>query len=118
MKRTLSILLALIFVLSAVSFTAFAVDDDLAPSDEDYEIWLGNTKVTDENKDDILDDGGKAKYDPSTHTLTLNNPTIVPKPGSAMILVSYEIKNITLKGSYHMTKSYDYVFDGIFVTAI
>ena len=43
-----------------------------------YPIWVGSTQVTDKNKNDILNDGGKAKYDPATKTLTFNNPTSIP----------------------------------------
>ncbi len=41
-----------------------------------YDLWLGDTRATLKNKNDILGDGGSAKYDPETHTLTLNNPNI------------------------------------------
>lgn len=50
-----------------------------------YPVWVGNTQVTSANKDDILGDGGKAKYDPDTNTLTLNNPTISGTHEQAMI---------------------------------
>ena len=36
-----------------------------------YLVWVGNTQVTSANKDDILGDGGKAKYDPATKTATM-----------------------------------------------
>ena len=45
-----------------------------------YPVWVGETQVTSANKDDILKDGGSAKYDPDTHTLTLNDPTITGEP--------------------------------------
>ena len=45
-----------------------------------YPIWLGPVQVTSENKDDILNDGGKAKFDPETNTLTLDEPTIEVPP--------------------------------------
>ena len=41
-----------------------------------YPVWVGETRVTVQNKNDILGDGGKAKYDPATKTLSLNNPSI------------------------------------------
>ena len=41
-----------------------------------YSVWIGDKQVTDLNKNDILGDGGKAKYDPATNTLTFNNPSI------------------------------------------
>ena len=41
-----------------------------------YGLWVGRTEVTDENKNDILNDGGKAKYDPYFGILTLDNPSL------------------------------------------
>ena len=43
---------------------------------QEYNLWLGSTRVNDANKNDILGDGGKAKFDPETCTLTLDNPKI------------------------------------------
>lgn len=40
----------------------------------DYELWLGDTLVNDQNCQDIFGDG-KASYDPATATLTLNGYT-------------------------------------------
>ncbi len=40
---------------------------------DDYELWVGGKQVTDTNKANILGDG-TAQYDPSTQTLTLNDP--------------------------------------------
>ena len=44
--------------------------------EELYDLWLGATRVTSANRDDILNDGGKAQFDPDTCTLTLNDPEI------------------------------------------
>ena len=53
--------------LSTVKFT----------SAKNYELWLGGTKVTDANKNDILeDDVPKASFNPSNNTLTLNGITL------------------------------------------
>ena len=41
-----------------------------------YRLWVGGTRVTSANKNDILG-SGTASYDPATHTLTLNNANIV-----------------------------------------
>ena len=41
-----------------------------------YRLWVGGTRVTSANKNDILG-SGTASYDPTTHTLTLNNANIV-----------------------------------------
>ena len=50
-----------------------------------YPVWVGGTRVTEDNRNDILGDGGKARFDPSTKTLTLNNPVISGKYDQAMI---------------------------------
>ena len=53
--------------LSTVKFT----------SAKNYELWLGGTKVTEANKDDILgDDVPLATFNPSDNTLTLNGITL------------------------------------------
>lgn len=53
--------------LSTVKFT----------SAKNYELWLGGTKVTDANKNDILeDDVPTASFNPSNNTLTLNGMTL------------------------------------------
>jgi hypothetical protein len=41
-----------------------------------YPLWVGSVQVTSKNKDDILDDNGKAKYYPEAKTLTLSGATI------------------------------------------
>lgn len=60
---------------SAEEFKAypyFAVNAKTAPSE--YNLWLGEIQVTEENKDDILTDNPtSAKFDPTTNTLTLSN---------------------------------------------
>ena len=50
-----------------------------------YPVWVGDTQVNSANKDNILGDTGAptAVYDPETHTLTLNDPTIMGEPSSA-----------------------------------
>ena len=45
-----------------------------------YPVWIGNTQVTSENKDDVLEDGGSVKYTPAKESdaakLVLNDPSI------------------------------------------
>ena len=76
-------------------------EPDLADTGATYELWLGSTQVTDANKSDILGDGGKAKFDPSTHILTLNNPTINGEHNYSKIFCNGF--DLTVKGSYTMT---------------
>ncbi len=43
----------------------------------EYDLWVGGVQANSLNKDDILGDNtGSAKFDPTTNTLTLNNPKI------------------------------------------
>ena len=73
---------------------------------ERYKLWLGETRVTEDNKDDILSDGGSASFDPETCTLTLSDPVI---NGQCTISDNCKIFatgfDLTVKGSYHMTAS-------------
>ena len=64
-----------------------------------YRIWLGSEQVTSLNHTDILGDG-KAKYDPDTRTLTLNNPTISDTYSNSKIFI--QNTDITIKGRYTM----------------
>ena len=49
-----------------------------------YNVWVGSTQLTDDNKDDIFGNG-TARYNPTTHTLTLNNAAISGQYNGAMI---------------------------------
>ena len=51
---------------------------EVAPVEE-YNVWVGDTLVTSQNKNNVLNDG-KVTYDPDTKTLTLNNATITGAP--------------------------------------
>ena len=72
-----------------------------ADLETNYPVWVGNKQVTYVNRDDILNDGGKAKYDNATHTLTLNEPTISSAYNSSKIYA--EKWELTVEGSYNMT---------------
>ena len=100
MKRILSIVIVFLMICSVIPVQAFAAGEEISESGTSYDLWLGSTRVTDANLNDILGDGGKAKYDPSTSTLTLKDPDIQGFYGSCKI-VSSGI-NLTIKGSYLM----------------
>ena len=116
MKRTLSILLAMLMVFGVFSgLSISAAETDTAATGASYDLWLGETQVTDANKNDILNDGGKAKFDPETNTLMLKEPTI---PGVYVRTVTFDDSSwtesskicslnmyLTVKGSYHMTEA-------------
>ena len=71
-----------------------------------YPVWVGATHVTEKNKDDILGDGGKAKYDPDSSILTLDNPSIKDVysngPGSFDACI-YTEKYLFIKGKATLT---------------
>ena len=68
---------------------------------EDYPLWVGDTQVSSGNRNDILGDGGKAKYDPETHTLTLDDPTIqnLYDGGNFTAVISSMLDDLVIKGS-------------------
>ena len=48
------------------------VDPD-QPESETYDLWVAGKQVTKTNQNDVLGNGGSVKFDPNTHTLTLND---------------------------------------------
>ena len=68
-----------------------------------YPVWVGGVQVTSANKDDILNDGGKAKYDPTSKTLTLDNPSITTTHGGDAICT--ESGDLTIKGTATLSAS-------------
>ena len=67
-KKLLAILLSMVMLVGLMPFTALAADSTA------YDIWVDGVQVTSENKDDLC--GGTVSYDPTTHTLSLNNATL------------------------------------------
>ena len=80
---------------------AYAIANGFKPNyleDVGYDLWVGSTQVMGSNKNDILDDGGKAKFDPKTNTLTLNDPTITDGYDGDYCAIYSELDNLTIKG--------------------
>ena len=67
-----------------------------------YNLWVGNKRITNKNKDDIYGDG-KASYVPKTNTLYLNEPTIIGTKNGSKIYSN--LRNLTVSGSYHMNSA-------------
>ena len=63
-RKWLSLLLALALVFSLAPAMALA---------EDYDVFIGGARITSENCQDVLNDGGSVKYDNENRTLTLTN---------------------------------------------
>ena len=64
-KKLFAILLSIVMVIGLLPATALAAD---------YDIWVDGVQVTSENKDNLF--SGTVSYDPTTHTLSLNNATL------------------------------------------
>ncbi|MBO7449680.1 MAG: DUF4214 domain-containing protein [Clostridiales bacterium] len=67
--------------LSAFGGSVFAAPGDLLePTPVRYGIWVANTEITSENKDNVLEgdsvNDGKVKFDPDTHTLSFDDAVI------------------------------------------
>ena len=106
-KKLLAILLSIVMLVGLMPFTALAADPTA------YDIWVDGVQVTSENKDNLC--GGTVSYDPTTHTLSLNNATLDNDTMS-----DYGIKTIipsTLKirltGTNSITRTYPHGGIGI-----
>ena len=80
-----------------------------------YDLWLGSRHVDSLNCTDIYGDG-KASFDPSTNTLTLNEPDIVGAHTYADSTLENNEKiytgyDLTIRGSYH-TESFPLLYSG------
>ena len=67
-KKLFAILLSIVMVIGLLPVTALAANPTV------YGIWVDGVQVTSENKDNLF--SGTVSYDPTTHTLSLNNATL------------------------------------------
>ena len=67
-KKLFAILLSIVMVAGLLPATALAAEPTV------YDIWVDGVRVTSENKDNLC--SGTVSYDPTTHTLSLNNATL------------------------------------------
>ena len=67
-KKLFAILLSIVMAVGLLPVTALAADPTV------YDIWVDGVQVTSENKDNLF--SGTVSYDPTTHTLSLNNATL------------------------------------------
>ena len=78
----------------------------MKPGFESYDVYVGWKPVTSANKNDILKDGGKAKFDPNTKTLTLSDPvisTVSENLFDKTVKIYAKYTDLTVKGSYSST---------------
>lgn len=76
------------------------VDPDPQES-ESYALWVAGTQVTETNQNDVLEDGGSVKYDPTTNTLTLNDAdlTLDGDAGGYCCIDSQLAEELTITGT-------------------
>ena len=76
------------------------VDPDQQES-ETYDLWVAGTQVTKSNQNDVLEDGGSVKFDPTTNTLTLNDAdlTLDGAAGGYCCIDSQLAEELTITGT-------------------
>lgn len=76
------------------------VDPDQQES-ETYDLWVAGTQVTETNQNDVLEDGGSVKFDPTTNTLTLNDAdlTLDGAAGGYCCIDSQLAEELTITGT-------------------
>ena len=76
------------------------VDPD-QPESETYDLWVAGTQVTETNQNDVLEDGGSVKFDPTTNTLTLNDAdlTLDGAAGGYCCIDSQLAEELTITGT-------------------
>ena len=106
-KKLFTVLLSIVMLVGLLPVAVLAADPIV------YDIWVDGVQVTSENKDNLF--GGTVSYEPTTHTLFLNNATLDNDTMS-----DYGIKTIipsTLKirltGTNSITRTHPYGGMGI-----
>ena len=76
------------------------VDPDQQES-ESYDLWVAGKQVTETNQNDVLEDGGSVKFDPTTNTLTLNDAdlTLDGDAGGYCCIDSQLAEELTITGT-------------------
>ena len=76
------------------------VDPDQQES-ETYDLWVAGKQVTETNQNDVLEDGGSVKFDPTTNTLTLNDAdlTLDGAAGGYCCIDSQLAEELTITGT-------------------
>lgn len=68
---------------------------------ESYALWVAGTQITETNQNDVLEDGGSVKFDPTTNTLTLNDAdlTLDGDAGGYCCIDSQLAEELTITGT-------------------
>ena len=89
------------------------VDPD-QPESETYNLWVAGTQVTKSNQNDVLEDGGSVKFDPTTNTLTLNDADLT-LDGAASVngcIDSELAEELTITGTATLSNADGILTDG------
>ena len=79
-KKLIVMLISILLIFAMLPSAAFA-DGDV----EEYAVYVVDTRVTSENADDVLNDGGSVRFDPDNNVLTLENAKITgPEDGASI----------------------------------
>ena len=99
-KKLFAILLSIVMAVGLLPVTALAADPTV------YDIWVDGVQVTSENKDNLF--SGTVSYDPTTHTLSLNNATLDKdtKSGYGIKTNIPSTLKIRLTGTNSITRTY------------
>ncbi|MBO6298538.1 MAG: InlB B-repeat-containing protein [Lachnospiraceae bacterium] len=95
LRRFLAMLLTLLLCVGEFAATGLTVH-----AANEYDLWVGGVRVTDDNKDDIpgvTGEGAKASYDPDTQTLTFENVTGFA--GTSSDAYIYTKDDLTIEGN-------------------
>ena len=106
-KKLFALLLSIVMVVGLLPVTVLAADSTV------YDIWVDGVQVTSENKDNLF--SGTVSYDPTTHTLSLNNATLDkdPKSGYGIKTNIPSTLKIRLSGTNSITRTDPYGGVGI-----
>lgn len=77
---------------------------DVDPNQQEsktYNLWVAGMQVTKSNQNDVLEDGGSVKFDPTTNTLTLNDAdlTLDGDAGGYCCIDSQLAEELTITGT-------------------
>lgn len=89
------------------------VDPDQQES-ETYDLWVAGTQVKKTNQNDVLEDGGSVKFDPTTNTLTLNDADLT-LDGAASVngcIDSELAEELTITGTATLSNADGILTDG------
>ena len=91
------------------------VDPD-QPESETYDLWVAGKQVTKTNQSNVLGNGGSVKFDPNTHTLTLNDADLTlsgdAEEGIYCCIQSELAEELTITGTATLSNADGILTDG------